>query len=273
MARIPSLEILKAAPQHAESLGSSGLAMLLAITAHWDSLGSAVAVCWSNSRLGERSGLSRNSISEVRSRLIKLGWLVYIQDGRNSGHYTPKLPEYHAQTSAMECANGVQFTVQTLCDDGAMTVQLSVRPLRSSLGSYIPIPVPDPVPDPIFTLADAPAAKPARKTPQAVGPTIATSNGPWSITVGAAKQRMATYGMTEAQMIGILERVAKHNTSLPAEKLPGAAAMHSILHAWFAKHSPGSAATEVAPRAPKLDPETYAFALAVQNEFFPKESA
>ena len=124
-----------------------------------------------------------------------------------------------------------------------------------------------------ITLADAPAAKPARKTPQAVGPTIATSNGPWSITVGAAKQRMATYGMTEAQMIGILERVAKHNTSLPAEKLPGAAAMHSILHAWFAKHSPGSDATEVAPRAPKLDPDAYAAALAAQNEFFPRETA
>lgn len=163
MARIIALDILKASHQHAETLGSSGLAMLSAITCQWDSLGSTVSVCWSNSRLAERSGLSRNSIDVVRKRLMGTGWLIYTPDGRNSGHYIPKLPEYHAQTSAVECATGAQFTVQTLCIDGAITVQLSVQPLRSSLGSYIPMPVPDPLPSPD---PDPVASDPVAKAPK-----------------------------------------------------------------------------------------------------------
>jgi hypothetical protein len=162
MARILALDILKAAPQHAQTLGSSGLAMLLAITGQWDTLGCTVAVCWSNSRMSERTGLSRNSIDVVRSRLVKAGWLSYIQDGRQAGHYIPQLPDYHAQMSAVECASGAQFTVQVLCNDCASTVQLSVQPLRSSLGSYIPSPVPSPEPNPILEKA---AERPKIKTP------------------------------------------------------------------------------------------------------------
>ena len=97
MPRIIALDIMKALPQHAQNIGSSGISMMVAIASQWDSLGCKVAVCWSNSRLGERSGLSRNSVPEVRQRLIDTGWLAYLPDGRNSGHYTPKLPEFHAQ--------------------------------------------------------------------------------------------------------------------------------------------------------------------------------
>lgn len=118
----------------------------------------------------------------------------------------------------------------------------------------------------LITFAAAPVAKPARKAPEAIGPFIATSDGPWRLTVGAAQKRMTAYGMTEAQLIDILNRVARHNSDLPLGKLPGAGGMQSILHAWFSKHSPGCAATEVAPRAPRLDPDAYAAALAAQNE-------
>ena len=166
MARIIALDILKASHQHADALGSSGLAMLSAITCQWDSLGSTVSVCWSNSRLAERSGLSRNSIEVVRKRLMDTGWLIYTPDGRQSGHYIPKLPEYHAQTSAVECATGAQFTVQVLCIEGASTVQLSVQPLRSSLGSYIPMPVPEPVPEPNPNLAPVAFAQVAKAPKQ-----------------------------------------------------------------------------------------------------------
>lgn len=142
--KLPALQILKAAPQHADELGSSGLAMLMAICGQWDSLGCSRAVCWSNSRLAERCGLSRNSIAKVRSKLIETGWLIYLPDGRKSGHYTPKLPEWFAQSSAVECANGVQLSVQTVCKqsavDCAITVQMRV--------TYIPIPNPIPTPTP-----------------------------------------------------------------------------------------------------------------------------
>lgn len=142
--KLPAFKILKAVPQHAESLGSSGLAMMLAICAQWDALGCSTAVCWSNSRLAERSGLSRNSVDKVRTRLIESGWLCYLQDGRKAGHYTPKLPEWYAQSSAVECANGAQLSVQTLCKycavECAYTVQMRV--------TYIPIPNPSPIPNP-----------------------------------------------------------------------------------------------------------------------------
>ena len=142
--KLPALQILKAAPQHAEELGSSALAMLLAICAHWDYLGCSRAVCWSNSRLAERCGLSRNSVAKVRQRLIDGGWICYLPDGRNAGHYTPKLPEWYAQSSAVECANGVQLSVQTLCKHCAIkcatTVQMRV--------TYIPTPNPTPNPHP-----------------------------------------------------------------------------------------------------------------------------
>lgn len=165
MARIIALDIIKALPQHAQNIGSSGISMMVAITSQWDSLGCKVAVCWSNSRLGDRSGLSRNSVPEVRQRLISAGWLVYLPDGRNSGHYTPKLPEFHAQKSAVECANGVQFTVQTVCEEGAMTVQFTVQTVGSSLGSYIPMPSPEPIPkpEPIGANESAQSALPAKR--------------------------------------------------------------------------------------------------------------
>jgi len=116
----------------------------------------------------------------------------------------------------------------------------------------------------LFSEAIAPGPKPPRKTPESIGPDIATSDGPWRITVAVALKRMAAYGMTEAQLIDLLGRVAKHNASLPAGKLPGAAAMQSILHAWFAKHSPGCAATELPIRAPKLSPDTLAACIEAQ---------
>ena len=116
----------------------------------------------------------------------------------------------------------------------------------------------------IFSEAIAPGPKPPRKTPESIGPEIATSDGPWRITVAVALKRMSAYGMTEAQLIDLLGRVAKHNASLPAGKLPGAAAMQSILHAWFAKHSPGCAATELPIRAPKLSPDTLAACIEAQ---------
>ena len=271
MARILALDILKAAPQHAESLGASGISMLLAVTAHWDTLGSSVAVCWSNSRLGERTGLSRNSIPEVRDRLIKLGWLVYIQDGRNSGHYTPKLPEYHAQTSAVECANGTQFTVQTLCDEGAMTVQLSVQPLRSSLGSYIPMPIPEPIPEPIpnsFTLALAPESVSEVKTSKPrnfFGPEIQTNTGkPWQLPLTTAKRHMTAYGYSEESLEYQLKRFANHKAELPQDKRPGVGGMHRILESWLVKHAPVCAATELPIRAPRLSPDTLAACIEAQ---------
>lgn len=196
MSRIIALDILRAAPQHAEALGASGLAMLLAVTAQWDYLGSTVAVCWSNSRLGERCALSRNSIPEVRARLVALGWLVYVPDGRNAGHYVPKLPEYHAQTSAVECANGTQSTVQTLCNDRAMTVQLTVQAPCSSLGSYIPVPEPhpEPLPVPAAPIAKAPKAKSEAELILADHPY--KISGPKRDRIGVINELLKTMGKT-----------------------------------------------------------------------------
>ena len=84
---------------------------------------------------------------------------------------------------------------------------------------------------------------------------------------------MVTYGVTEAQLIDILGRMAKHNAELPAGELPGAGGMQSILHAWLTKHSPGCAATETGPRAPRLSPDAYAAAMEAQNEMTRRETA
>jgi hypothetical protein len=101
-----------------------------------------------------------------------------------------------------------------------------------------------------FTSADAPAVvdKKPRKAAESIGPEIATSDGPWRLSLKVGRQRMETYGMSEDQLVAILNKVARYNSELTGTQLPGAAAMQNILHTWFAKHSPGSVATDVAPR-------------------------
>jgi len=154
--KLPALQIMKACPQHAEELGSSGLAMMMAICAQWDQLGCSRAVCWSNSRLGERCGLSRNSVAKVRQKLIDRGWLCYLPDGMKAGHYTPKLPEWYAQSSAAECANGVQLSVQTLCNRSAVDCAFTVQ-MRVTYKTYpIPSPIPNPIPKDIDDSDESP---------------------------------------------------------------------------------------------------------------------
>lgn len=106
--KLYALRIIKAATMHAEDIGGLGIAMLTALCVQWDDLNCAKPVCWANSRLAARSGLSRNSVGRVRAKLVDLGWITYKQNGRNAGFYTPCMPNVNAQNSAMQCAEMVQ---------------------------------------------------------------------------------------------------------------------------------------------------------------------
>lgn len=118
-----------------------------------------------------------------------------------------------------------------------------------------------------FTVAAAPESKPVRKAQEVFGPEIQTNTGkPWQLPLTTAKRHMTAYGYGEAELIRQLERIAKHKAELPQEKRPGFGGMHKIIESWLVQHAPRSAATEVAPRAPRLDPDAYAAALAAQNE-------
>lgn len=98
---IKSLDIIKAAPQHMDLIGSTGYAMLCAITAQWDYIGSTRPVRWSNSMLSARCGVDRHHINAVRKRLIDHGWITYDAQGQNiAGHYTPHIPSYHVSTDS-----------------------------------------------------------------------------------------------------------------------------------------------------------------------------
>lgn len=146
MARIIALDILKAAPQHAQDLGTTGLAMLLAITTRWDSLGGTVSVKWSNRTMSDYSGLSRNTVPATRDRLVRLGWLTYQQEGLHAGRYTPHVPSYHVQASVADLTRLHEIEPST------------VPSLSQALGSYIPSPIPSPDPSPA-KVAKAPAQK------------------------------------------------------------------------------------------------------------------
>lgn len=106
--KLYALRIIKASTMHAEDIGGLGIAMLTALCVQWDDLNCAQPVCWANSRLAARSGLSRNSVGRVRSKLVELGWITYKQNGRNAGFYTPRMANVNAQNCAMQCAETVQ---------------------------------------------------------------------------------------------------------------------------------------------------------------------
>jgi len=170
MARIIALDILKAAPQHAQDLGTTGLAMLLAITTRWDSLGGTVAVKWSNRTLADRAGLSPHSVPNVRKRLMELGWVTYRQAGMHAGQYVPHIPGYHIQSSFDEVeyvkADTSTFTSPT--QESHKSIQVTntsafTSPTQEIL-SYIPSPIPSPVPDPIAIDATPVAKAPKVKT-------------------------------------------------------------------------------------------------------------
>jgi len=170
MARIIALDILKAAPQHAQDLGTTGLAMLLAITTRWDSLGGTVAVKWSNRTLADRAGLSPHSVPNVRKRLMELGWVTYRQAGMHAGQYVPHIPGYHIQSSFDEVeyvkADTSTFTSPT--QESHKSIQVTntsafTSPTQEIL-SYIPSPIPSPVPDPIAIDATPVAKAPKVKS-------------------------------------------------------------------------------------------------------------
>lgn len=125
-----------------------------------------------------------------------------------------------------------------------------------------------------ITAASAPDSKNARKAREVFGPKIPTNTGkPWQLPLTTAKRHMTAYGYTEAQLLAQLERIEKHKADLPDDKRPGFGGMHTIIESWLSKHAPQCAANETGPRAPKLDAATLAYAMEVQAQVFPRETA
>ena len=280
MTRIIALDILKAAPQHAQDLGATGLAMLLAITTRWDSLGGTVSVRWSNRTMSDYSGLSRNTIPITRDRLVRLGWLTYQQEGLHAGRYVPHIPSYHVRASVVDHIqlheiepSTVQSLSQVPCNDSdkyrAITEPSTVPLVSQALGSYIPSPIPSPVPDPFsLTVASAPESVSGGKTARPreyFGPEIQTNTGkPWQLPLTTAKRHMTAYGYSEESLKYQLKRFANHKAELPQAKRPGVGGMHRVLESWLVKHAPDCAATELPIRAPRLSPDTLAACIEAQ---------
>ena len=102
-----------------------------------------------------RTGMSRNSVAAVRSRLVSLGWLIYEQEGRFAGKYTPILPHWVAQNSAMdeygEAQNSASIAQNSAMDCATDALNCATIALNcASRGDIYPYPINPNSPSPVL---------------------------------------------------------------------------------------------------------------------------